>query len=325
VGRGGFVLCLKRLLDHRHSPGYGCQAALLSELHYSTNTTHLSTLLPVFSAVYGSGQTEWRGTLDCLAKLGWSRLVLFLSRQSSRGLVGALPPIFSFAPLWSLQVEEQFYLLYPLVVLLFSRPNLARFLLSCVLIAPAIRSCLLLFVPGSLTACYVLMPCRMDALALGGLVAIMMRVPPVRLPCYATVRLSAIITGSVALGTYSLWWFGDGSFKLLMPSIGYTLVDIAFAALLTLIVLGPSSRLSKSLRWEPLVYTGKIAYGLYLLHGPVSWGARKLVASWMGIDVPGHSALSVPITFLASFAAAGLSWRFFESPLLALKDRFTIQ
>jgi len=128
--------------------------------------------------------------------------------------VNAFPPIFSFVPLWSLQVEEQFYLLYPLVVLRLSRQNLRRFLLGCAVAAPLVRI---------------------------------------------------------------------------------------------------------SLLWRVLTYTGRIAYGLYLLHSPASWVARKLVMMIFGMEVAGHSATSVAVTFLASFLAAGVSWRYFESPILAFK------
>ena len=110
-----------------------------------------------------------------------------------------------------------------------------------------------------------------------------------------------------------------------MNSIAGSLIDIPCAALLAFVVLGPSSTLVRVLRWRTLVYTGQIAYGLYLLHGPASWLARTLFRLITGIEIPGHSAAAIPLTFLASFVAAGLSWRYFESPILGLKDRFTIR
>jgi peptidoglycan/LPS O-acetylase OafA/YrhL len=140
---------------------------------------------------------------------------------------------------------------------------------------------------------------------------------PAALPTYELVRLSATISGVAVLG---MLVFGQ---PLFAESIGYSLVDISFALLLTLIVLRPSNNLAKVLRWRAFAYTGQIAYGLYLLHGPASWLARNLIAALLGVEVPGHSAISVPITFLASFLAASLSWRFLESPILSLKDRLT--
>jgi peptidoglycan/LPS O-acetylase OafA/YrhL len=108
-----------------------------------------------------------------------------------------------------------------------------------------------------------------------------------------------------------------------MSTLGYSLNAIAFAFLLAVIVLGPPATVAALLRWRPLVYTGKIAYGLYLLHGPASWAARKLMLLVFGMQVAAQSAISVPITFLASFLVASISWRFFESPILAFKERRT--
>jgi peptidoglycan/LPS O-acetylase OafA/YrhL len=108
-----------------------------------------------------------------------------------------------------------------------------------------------------------------------------------------------------------------------MSSVGYTVIDIASALLLTMVVLWPSNKLGRWLRWRPLVRIGQIAFGLYLLHGPASWVGRALIGRLTGLHISGHSPLSVPITFASSFIAAGLSWHFFESPILSLKDRFT--
>ena len=254
--------------------------------------------------------------------LGWFVVYLGNVRTALHGF----PPVFSFIPLWSLQIEEQFYVLYPLVVLLLSRQNLRRFLVGCVVTAPLLRVFLVLFVTGSSGARYVLMPCRMDALALGGLVAILARCEPARWPSRAQVRSAALIAGFAALAVYAFAWRSqpaESPFHPLTSSLGYSLNGIAFASLLAIVVLSPSPVLAAVLRWRPFTYTGEIAYGLYLLHGPAAWMGRKLVMATIGVEVAPHSAAAVPITFLASYLAAGLSWRYFESPVLALKDRFT--
>jgi len=253
---------------------------------------------------------EWGGVGWFFAYLGNVRLAW----------TGMMPPVFSFDPLWSLQVEEQFYLLYPIVVLLLSGLHLRRFLVGCVVAAPVLRLFLLLFVPGSGMARYVMMPCRMDSLALGGLVAILMRSPRTNTLTITRVRTGLLLAVAAVLlcAVISL-----GSLTPVMSTVGYTAVDITSALLLIMVVRWPNDRAVKWLRLWPLVYTGQIAYGLYLLHGPASWVARTIIGRLTGLTIEGHSLLSIPITFISAFTAAGLSWKFFESRILRMKDKLT--
>jgi peptidoglycan/LPS O-acetylase OafA/YrhL len=139
--------------------------------------------------------------------------------------------------------------------------------------------------------------------------------------------MGGIIAGATAMSVYAFLQYSDhrigGPIPLSMSVLSFSLNAIAFACLLAMVVLRPSKALAGLLRWRPLVYTGEIAYGLYLLHVPASWIVRQLMMLAFGIQVQAHSAISVPITYLASFLAASISWRFFESSMLALKDRFT--
>jgi peptidoglycan/LPS O-acetylase OafA/YrhL len=107
-----------------------------------------------------------------------------------------------------------------------------------------------------------------------------------------------------------------------MRTIGFTLIDLCCASILCWIVLSPGSRIAAALRWKPLVYTGTIAYGLYLLHMPAAAAGRKLVAHLTGSGIEDHSFRSMAIMIPAAFLCASLSWRFFERPILKLKDRF---
>jgi peptidoglycan/LPS O-acetylase OafA/YrhL len=259
---------------------------------------------------------QWE-TMQTWGGVGWFFAYLGNIRLA---WMNAMPPVFSFAPLWSLQVEEQFYLLYPLIVLFLSHLRLRQLLVTCVVVAPLLRSFLMFFVTGSGGARYVLTPCRMDSLALGGLVALLVRSPLAHILTLSQVRTGALVIGSVVsfCAIISTDWGSP-----IMSSVGYTAIGITSALLLIMVVLWPANMLAKWLRWRPLVYTGQIAYGLYLLHGPSSWVARSFIGWLTGTAIKGHSALSVPVTFVSAFIAAGLSWRFFESPILSLKDRLT--
>lgn len=313
--------------------GYLITGILLNSagrLHYYKNFIIRRTLriFPLYcvclalftAAAWLSGGPQWTE----MRKWGIGWFIVYLGNIRVAWL-NTFPPISSFSPLWSLQVEEQFYLLYPLVVLLLSMRNLRRVLLACVVIAPLCR----LFVPvftGSTQcmACYVLMPCRMDALALGGLVAILVRSSSDLLPSRAQVQGGVVMMAAAVLGVFA-WRPEPASVasRVFIPVLGYSIIAIACAFLLAMVVLWPPATLAALLRWRPLVYTGKIAYGLYLLHVPMSRIARKLIMHFSGMNIESHSAIAVPITFFVSFLAASISWHFFESPILALKERFT--
>ena len=276
--------------------------------------------LAVFTAVavLRAEQGSWEA-MKAWGGAGW--FVVYLGNIQA-AWSNSLPPVLSFATLWSLQVEEQSYLLFPIAVALLSLRNLRRFLIGCALAAPLVRSALVLFAPHNLVAGYVLMPCRMDGLAMGGILAILLR-PGVDRPQASHARLALLLSGSAALAIFCAALVnhpGATAYDPWMRSVGYSAVDFACASLLCWILLSPSAGLTRVLRLRPLVYTGQIAYGLYLLHEPTSWIARRILG---GIET--HSALSVPITFAASFIAAGLSWRFFESPFLAWKARLQVR
>jgi peptidoglycan/LPS O-acetylase OafA/YrhL len=276
--------------------------------------------LAVFTAVavLRAEQGSWEA-MKAWGGVGW--FVVYLGNFRA-AWTNSLPPVLSFATLWSLQVEEQFYLLFPIAVALLSLRNLRRFLIGCALAAPLVRSALVLFAPHNLVAGYVLMPCRMDGLAMGGILAILLR-PGADRPQASHARLALLLSGSAAAAIFCLALAnhrGATAYDPWMRSVGYSVVDLACASLLCWILLSPSAGLTRVLRLRPLVYTGQIAYGLYLLHEPASWMARRILG---GVET--HSALSVPITFAASFIAAGLSWRFFESPFLAWKARLQVR
>jgi peptidoglycan/LPS O-acetylase OafA/YrhL len=249
--------------------------------------------------------------------VGWFFVYLGNVRQA---WIHRLPSELSFIPLWSLQVEEQFYLLFPLAVWLLSRRNLMRLLIVCTVLAPLIRICLWYLHPGDIAQVQVLMTSRMDALSMGGIVALLTRARPAWLrPERLMIVGSLTGAATFAIGLkYGFLFFEDAA----MRTIGFTLIDLCCASILCWIVLSPGSRIAAALRWKPLVYTGTIAYGLYLLHMPAAAAGRKLVAHLTGSGIEDHSFRSMAIMIPAAFLCASLSWRFFERPILKLKDRF---
>ena len=231
-------------------------------------------------------------------------------------LRNAWPALAILAPLWSLQVEEQFYLTFPWIVLKTSWRTLKRMLMGAVILALLLRIALQLAMPLNNFATYTLMPSRMDALALGGLIAIALRENAESLRSRWIPPLTAIFAMSFA----ATWATRNAA---LVSTIGYSFIDLALAGVLTLVITDAFPPLTAICRLKPLVGVGAISYGLYVLQLPMfdvvnHWGAPLA-------RFPGGDFIEMLLCFAFAIVAAVLSWRFFESPFLKLKDRFTVQ
>lgn len=252
-------------------------------------------------------KTAWH---DLLAWGGPQWFFLFVGNVRV-AMQDAFPPVFSFDPLWSLQVEEQFYLIYPFLIAGTSRVTLGRVLVGCIVLAPSLRIAEFVLRPTEHVAAYVLTPFRMDALALGGLVALL--AAEGRLARFATfARTTLVVTTLATLAIF--FGVSTADDNAAMRTIGYSFLDAGAAALLAIVLLSPQSRLCAFLRFAPLVYVGQISFGLYLLHGPAAYVMRSGLARVVSIRAGDSSNL--PLSLVAAFAAAWLSWTLFESKLL---------
>jgi peptidoglycan/LPS O-acetylase OafA/YrhL len=235
-------------------------------------------------------------------------------------LQNAWPGAAMLTPLWSLQVEEQFYLSFPFIVYAARRRTLTMILLASVVAAFLLRVILTLSLPNNLVGTYVLMPCRMDDLAMGGLVAIAQR----ERPQWLKQRWIGWLTGLSAaafLGTCLLFtvtpWSG------VMRTLGFTAAGLMFTGILVMLIAWRQPFLLALCRLRVLVWLGTISYGLYLLHIPALTVVRRWVTPRLGITPDGSAQLFVSLA--VAIAAAALSWWLFESRVLKLKDRFTVR
>jgi peptidoglycan/LPS O-acetylase OafA/YrhL len=230
------------------------------------------------------------------------------------------PMVSLLTPLWSLQVEEQFYLSFPLVVWALRRKTLARVLAGSVAAALALRILLVLAMPKNIVGTYILMPCRMDALAMGGWIAITRRDAPERLQGRWIGWMTAVCAATFLCFYLTL---AAGPWAGLMRTIGFTALDLAFAGVVVMLVAWRQRFLLILCRLRFLVWLGTISYGLYLLHMPAEIVGRRLAAHV--VKLAPHGSAEFFVSMAAAMGLAWISWTVFESPILKLKDRFTAQ
>jgi peptidoglycan/LPS O-acetylase OafA/YrhL len=225
---------------------------------------------------------------------------------------------------WSLAVEEQFYLFWPVVVLLCRRRTL---ILVCLAI---MASSLLLRVAlhdlGNSTAAYVLTPARFDSLAVGAILAMGARTPGGlarwRRPALVLMGLSAIGVAAMAI-TYR----GFPAEAYLIGTAGYSLLAILFGGLVLTGVTAPASALwARLLSSGTLRMFGRYSYALYVIHQPVLfllpvWWSVDSWAPYLGSWLMAYVAFAISATALC-LGLALLSWHLLEDRFLRLKDRF---
>jgi peptidoglycan/LPS O-acetylase OafA/YrhL len=228
--------------------------------------------------------------------------------------------------LWSLAVEEQFYLLWPLLIASLSNRSTGRIAVAAIPAALVIRSVLLLAGSSPLAA-YVLMPSRMDSLAIGAALAIVAR-DPVQWPAFARrvtrigrvpVRLWCALLALVCLAVAAVSSGGEPT-TLPMLTAGLSIVALlaGFVVVVTL-TADRSSPIRTTLRQPMLLAIGRYSYAMYLFHLPVNVAFRSLGIRPSGaMQILGYAALASVVTF--GFAA--LSWRLLERPCLELKRAF---
>jgi peptidoglycan/LPS O-acetylase OafA/YrhL len=220
---------------------------------------------------------------------------------------------------WSLAVEEQFYILYPLLLLGFLRTKLnQRWLLvifAVVIVGVFLNRFWIWQGEISYDRAHMSLDTRADALLIGCFVSVLVvnRLIPttfwalvaIRILSFAsTVLLCSLIVGGVSDEVY----YKYGVASLTPICVGFVIIDL----------MGKPLRLTQwFLQNAALVWVGRLSYGLYLWHIPVFFmiGTHN---TWSGIQVQG-------LRFLSVFLVAAASFYLIEQPFLRLKSRFSIR
>ena len=198
--------------------------------------------------------------------------------------------------LWSIAVEEQFYLLFPALLLLIGARSKRRSLVVVSVIFVASLAFSIWSARHATSAGYYLLPSRMWELMLGALLALGAAPLPASRPLQEGLSVAGLLLIAFGVFAYSPATRFPGA-AALAPCLGAALI----------IAASESAALNRALSMKPVVFVGLISYSLYLWHWPIYVFARTRLT---------HPLTTSETAFLIalSFALAVLSWRFIERP-----------
>ena len=243
------------------------------------------------------GDIQWRTTWHAILFLNnWNIVNNFGEAQNDLG------------HLWSLGIEEQFYLIWPLTIWLLAKLKIpSKMMIPLILFASLVvmvhRTSL--WNDGtSWIILYIRTDTRLDSLLIGAMFAYVYRhfqVPSKILNPAATLSFLGLV--------YIKYVLDKSPFIFEM---GWTIIAL-FAGFIILSVAEGVFFIQKVFTWRPLTMIGKVSYGLYLWHMPIFLLFGRHVTS-------GSRLLRLLIGIILASAVTSLSWFFIEKPFLNLKD-----
>ena len=292
------------LLDVRQSPNY-------FKVFYGRRFYRIVPLYYLWIGIYFIAASFWSNPET------WRAIPIYVFfLQNSAKINHAVLGTAFLGGLWSLAVEEQFYLIIPSVIRFLSRRGLLLILWSAIICAPVLRALLHEHLASHPAAPYMLTPCRADSLAMGVLLALGWRNERLRAAFY---RFQTLIYGTCLVLFCAFLYLAvwkPSQYSLTMYSWGFSVVDAFFACLLAIAVMVPGSRWAAFCRLSFLAEIGRVSYCLYVIHAVVDLACHELFFQSLPRSDSLKTALVSVLAAALSYGLAALSWRFFEHPLL---------
>jgi len=247
----------------------------------------------ILLAVFVSGYFSWKWLLVN---------VLFLTNFAQAYLNDWNVPGY-LAHVWTLCVQEQFYLFWPVLFLALGQKR-KPFLLGMIAIAVIFRIWLLTQDRQYDVAAYVFPFASFDALALGSLLAIVEGKVRIARPGFVIALLAAACAVVIFHGHLYVQ-------IVLLP----TMLLIPLGVLTLMVFDDRLGRTATLLEWPPFVFLGRISLGIYLLHLPLWLVAHELTPEPLIALVRPGSLLTFAVMTPVTIAAASASWFVLERPL----------
>jgi peptidoglycan/LPS O-acetylase OafA/YrhL len=211
------------------------------------------------------------------------------------------------AHFWSLAVEEHFYLIWPLFVLLLDTAKLLKLVALAIGISVMTRVLLIHYETFYFTLS------RLDGLSIGAALAIFARQKPEGLSRFVPLSkwLLCILGPTLAFSQLLV----TGHHLPVVQVLKSTLIALLYASFIVLAIENKCGKyIGKALASNVLGSIGKYSYGMYVFHPFILIGLR-----YIGIQ---YSFLGLLTSILVTYLVAWLSWTFFESRFLRLKSHF---
>lgn len=249
--------------------------------------------------------------------LHWPSFVSALFYVSNYYLAIAHPADGVMDHTWSLAVEEQFYLLWPMLFVTLAT-NLRRLTLVLgllIAVGSIHRLVLTFYAHASQTWLFCAFDCRADQLAVGCLMAILLKRSRaggrlVEALCVSPVL--PVITLGLIIASISV------GFRLGEPyqfTAGFTIEPVLIAIFLLQMIAFSDHGFWQWTSWAPLRYIGKVSYGTYLYHWLVVAGIAKLLPQT-------SFTVKIPLAIGGSVLLAAISYALIEQPFLRRKEEF---
>ncbi len=232
------------------------------------------------------------------------------------------------AHLWTLAIEEQFYLVWPLVIFFATSLERLRVGLLWTFLSVTLLRCILYFSGVGFTTLYLSTETHCDALILGGYLALSVRsLTPGALKGLRPnkwVATSFLLLALIVLNEDGLFpvWDNLRLVSFTRNMITLPLLAILFVWLIHAVTNRTSGRIARVFSHPVLRWFGKYSYALYVLHVPIAyWILRSDVPFLSSIEILAEVELFL-LYFGACTLAAFLSWHLYEKHFLKLKRYF---
>lgn len=273
-----------------------------------------SRLLPAL-AIFLTAVVVWRLAIGATEHIKWqtASVALYFGNWYRLWAIDDLGPL---AHTWSLAIEEQFYLLWPVVLLILlaltrgDRGRIIHLLVGAAVVGMVWRFVLWHDVSSSVDRIYVGTDTRADALLLGAALSISLTSGRLWTP-------SRLLTVVAVAAMYPFVWFADGTHLQDQSLIGLAVCSVASVVVVAYAATHPA----RLLALPPLIFFGRISYGLYLWQYPafvVAGSAAAATINPLGVPAMWWAVL---IAILISVASSHLV----EQPILAWSRRWAVR